>query len=187
MLYPGEMEENHDTFSFMELLQLLDYNKYDVTLLTGGSGDEPEQRICSLDQRVRVLYRGQPENGTCEEKGLYAFSKGKDPSLAAFYKREAKRLFGDARFDYVINLSSEKNVITAMLPFVEHAVYAEYGTSFVDITRISQDLGKQQQIHYLRPGLVYSRKTKDRGGRTGFKIAFGAGSWEKELCCYGES
>ena len=148
LLYPGEMEENHDTFSFMELLQLLDYNKYDVTVLTGGSGDEPEQRICSLDQRVRVLYRGQPENGTCEEKGLYAFSKGKDPSLAAFYKREAKRLFGDARFDYVINLSSEKNVITAMLPFVEHAVYAEYGTSFVDITRISQDLGKQQQIHY---------------------------------------
>ena len=148
LLYPGEMEENHDTFSFMELLQLLDYNKYDVTVLTGGSGDEPEQRICSLDQRVRVLYRGQPENGTCEEKGLYAFSKGKDPSLAAFYKREAKRLFGDARFDYVINLSSEKNVITAMLPFVEYAVYAEYGTSFVDITRISQDLGKQQQIHY---------------------------------------
>ncbi len=187
LLYPGEMEENHDTFSFMELLQLLDYNKYDVTLLTGGSGDEPEQRICSLDQRVRVLYRGQPENGTCEEKGLYAFSKGKDPSLAAFYKREAKRLFGDARFDYVINLSSEKNVITAMLPFVEHAVYAEYGTSFVDITRISQDLGKTTADPLPGPGLLYSRKTKDRQGRTGFKIAFGAGSWEKELCCYGES
>lgn len=160
LLYPGEMEGNHGTFSFMELLQLLDYNKYDVTVLTGGSGDEPEQRICSLDQRVRVLYRGQPENGTCEEKGLYAFSKGKDPSLAAFYKREAKRLLGDARFDYVINLSSEKNVITAMLPFVEHAVYAEYGTSFVDITRISQDLGKQQQIHYQGQNFYIAERQK---------------------------
>ena len=162
LLYPGEMEGNHDTFSFMELLQLLDYSKYDVTVFTGGSGDEPEQRICSLDQRVRVLYRGQPENGTFEEKGLYAFSKGKDPSLAAFYKREAKRLFGDARFDYVINLSSEKNVITAMLPFVENAVYAEYGTSFVDITRISQDLGKQQQIHCQGQDFYIAERQKIR-------------------------
>ncbi len=170
LLYPGEMEENHDTFSFMELLQLLDYNKYDITVLTGGSGDEPEQRICSLDQRVRVLYRGQPENGTCEEKGLYAFSKGKDPSLAAFYKREAKRLLGDAWFDYVINLSSEKNVITAMLPFVEHAVYAEYGTSFVDITRISQDLGKQQQIHCQDQDFYIAERQKIREAGPSLKL-----------------
>ncbi len=147
LLYPGEMEGNADTFSFMELLQLLDYSKYDVTVLTGGSGDEQEQRICSLDPRVRVLYRGQPENGTCEEKGLYAFSKGKDPSLAPFYKREAKRLFGDAKFDQVINLSDEKNVITAMLPFVDHAAYAEFGKRFADVTRIGKELEKQQQIH----------------------------------------
>ena len=170
LLYPGEMEGNHDTFSFMELLQLLDYSKYDVTVFTGGSGDEPEQRICSLDQRVRVLYRGQPENGTCEEKGLYAFSKGKEPSLAAFYKREAKRLFGDARFDYVINLSSEKNVITAMLPFVENAVYAEYGTSFVDITRISQDLGKQQQIHCQGQDFYIAERQKIREAGPALKL-----------------
>ena len=185
LLYPGEMEENHDTFSFMELLQLLDYNKYDVTLLTGGSGDEPEQRICSLDQRVRVLYRGQPENGTCEEKGLYAFSKGKDPSLAAFYNREAKRLFGDARFDYVINLSSEKNVITAMLPFVEHAVYAEYGTSFVDITRISQDLGKQQQIHYQGQDFYIAERQKTGEAGSALKLLLVPDSGKKNYAAMG--
>ena len=185
LLYPGEMEENHDTFSFMELLQLLDYNKYDVTLLTGGSGDEPEQRICSLDQRVRVLYRGQPENGTCEEKGLYAFSKGKDPSLAAFYNREAKRLFGDARFDYVINLSSEKNVITAMLPFVEHAVYAEYGTSFVDSTRISQDLGKQQQIHYQGQDFYIAERQKTGEAGSALKLLLVPDSGKKNYAAMG--
>ena len=185
LLYPGEMEGNHGTFSFMELLQLLDYNKNDVTVLTGGSGDEPEQRICSLDQRVRVLYRGQPENGTCEEKGLYAFSKGKDPSLAAFYKREAKRLFGDARFDYVINLSSEKNVITAMLPFVENAVYAEYGTSFVDITRISQDLGKQQQIHYQGQGFYIAERQRTGKAGPALKLLLVPDSGKKNYAAMG--
>lgn len=185
LLYPGEMEGNHGTFSFMELLQLLDYNKNDVTVLTGGSGDEPEQRICSLDQRVRVLYRGQPENGTYEEKGLYAFSKGKDPSLAAFYKREAKRLFGDARFDYVINLSSEKNVIAAMLPFVENAVYAEYGTSFVDITRISQDLGKQQQIHYQGQGFYIAERQKTGKAGPALKLLLVPDSGKKNYAAMG--
>ena len=60
----------------------------------------------------------------------------------------------------MINLSSEKNVITAMLPFVEHAVYAEYGTSFVDITRISQDLVKQQQIHYQGQDFYIAERQK---------------------------
>ena len=47
-----------------------------------------------------------------------------------------------------------------MLPFVEHAVYAEYGTSFVDITRISQDLGKQQQIHYQGQNFYIAERQK---------------------------
>ena len=79
-------------------------------MLTGGSGDEPEQRICSLDQRVRVLYRGQPENGTCEEKGLYAFSKGKE--VVVYLYQQVKE---DGILLYGFNLKEEKDLFLKLI------------------------------------------------------------------------
>ena len=71
-----------------------------------GNGDEKAERLIrSLPSGIRVLYRGQPFNGSAEEIASHdCLMKGKKVEIPhRFYKREARRLFGEAAFDCAID------------------------------------------------------------------------------------
>ena len=67
-MYAGDFSEGDDTEAFLGLAENLDFQKYDVTLLVCGGGDDfAEEQIIGLPAGLRILYRGQPFNGKAEE------------------------------------------------------------------------------------------------------------------------
>ena len=68
LMYAGDFSEGDDTEAFLGLAENLDFQKYDVTLLVCGGGDDfAEEQIIGLPAGLRILYRGQPFNGKAEE------------------------------------------------------------------------------------------------------------------------
>ena len=61
LMYAGDFSEGDDTEAFLGLAENLDFQKYDVTLLVCGGGDDfAEEQIIGLPAGLRILYRGQP-------------------------------------------------------------------------------------------------------------------------------
>mgnify|MGYP000373365743 CR=1 FL=1 len=79
-----------DTEAFLGLAENLDFQKYDVTLLVCGGGDDlAEEQIIGLPTGLRILYRGQPFNGKAEEIAKNElFLKGKIKVFHMLFTRE---------------------------------------------------------------------------------------------------
>lgn len=152
LLYAGDFTEGDVTFSSMALLEYLDYEKYDVTLLAGGDGDdEAELRICNLPKAIRVLYRGQPVNAVPQEKALYEMSLKKgdhstSSELEDFYKREIRRLFGESHFDYAVDLTGKDGLFSRMVSCMENTKVCRFDKRMVDTWRIREELSGQSVI-----------------------------------------
>ncbi|HET7627929.1 MAG TPA: CDP-glycerol glycerophosphotransferase family protein, partial [Bacillales bacterium] len=114
LIYPGGMKDNGITSSFVNLMNNLDYNRYDVTCFTGTPrNQEALKNLAKLNENVRLLFKpGLPvytvtevyKNQLIQNRGERGWL-GKLLFPEAAYKREHARLFGHASFDYVIDFS----------------------------------------------------------------------------------
>lgn len=102
----GKLLTNGITTSFINLLNNLNYDKYDVTvMLTGCSEDNRLKTYTQINPNARVLFRAGTFNMTLFENIIYRFRNRfgmKTPYNAAF-EREWKRCNGDAKYDILVD------------------------------------------------------------------------------------
>ena len=149
LMYAGDFSEGDDTEAFLGLAENLDFQKYDVTLLVCGGGDDfAEEQIIGLPTGLRILYRGQPFNGKAEEIAKNElFLKGKIKDIPhAFYKREARRLFGETKFDCAIDLTGKKSLFSVVAKEMDGVRFFQYNARFVREKQIAKEPAGQQVI-----------------------------------------
>ncbi|KMJ59028.1 CDP-glycerol:glycerophosphate glycerophosphotransferase [Bacillus sp. LL01] len=114
LFYPGGMRDNGITSSFINLMNNIDYNNYDVTIfMATPKAKEVLKNIKKVDKRARFLFKpGLPVYKFSEVyRDRFIHNRGERGLLGKViypekaYKREHKRLFGNARFDHVIDFS----------------------------------------------------------------------------------
>jgi len=114
LMYAGGMIPNGITTSALNLIDNIDYTKYDLTVLCPFSNDPVKQHgFQQINPKARVMFRFGTFNGgylsnrlrlRTLKKGLHSWG-GKFSSQHALWKREWNRCFGDAKFDHVIDFS----------------------------------------------------------------------------------
>lgn len=150
LLYAGDFLDEDITYSVMALAGYLDYEKFDVTLLAGGEGDEKsERKLKSLPGQLRVLYRGQPFNAMPQEKAYHMMAVDGDPEVqepVKLYKREIRRLFGEAEFDYAVDLTGKSLLFSRIFSHMEKTRVCSFDKLLVDTWRIREQLSAQPVI-----------------------------------------
>ena len=103
---------NGITTAFINILNQIDYDKYDVTVIVNGGNDaERTAKILELNKNARVLVKPGASIKTVGEAIKNNFYLQYGPVNKAlkklmpkeFYEREFKRLFGEEKFDYIID------------------------------------------------------------------------------------
>jgi CDP-glycerol glycerophosphotransferase len=114
LLFRGNMDENGITYSYMNLLRLINYDKYDITaVVIKKNNNQVIQKILDLDKNARTLTRVSTWNGTLLEefRNEIILKYGMNNKLCKWifpkkiYQREYRRCFGNCQFDYVIDFS----------------------------------------------------------------------------------
>lgn len=113
LINPGTFISNGITNSFLNLASNIDYEKYDVTILTWPNPKDGIKNILKLPPEVRPFFRFGESIYTKEEevindkikKGRWFKKKSKDAIPMKGWKREANRLVGNLEFDVVIDFS----------------------------------------------------------------------------------
>mgnify|MGYP001091629837 CR=1 FL=1 len=114
IFYPGGMRNNGITSSMVNLLNNIDYNKYDVTCFMGSSRNKQVlNNLEKVPKQVRFLFKvGYPlyelheiyKDEMVKKRGVFREQESKIyPSEA--YENEVQRLFGKCEFDYAIDFS----------------------------------------------------------------------------------
>ncbi|WML30026.1 CDP-glycerol glycerophosphotransferase family protein [Neobacillus sp. OS1-32] len=114
LIYPGGMRNNGITTSFINLMDNIDFQQFDVSIfMQPANSKEVLNNIAKVNKNARFLFRtGQPAYSFAEvyrdkwihNRGAHTrFTKRLYPEKA--YKRDFQRLFGRAQFDYVIDFS----------------------------------------------------------------------------------
>lgn len=114
LMYPGGMKNNGITTAAINLLQNIDYSRYDVTIFINNTNDkEVLTNLDEVNENVRIILRKGPVLTTMSEKYRDAFVKNR--GLNTFiqkllytdsaYQREFRKIFGNSKFDYVIDYS----------------------------------------------------------------------------------
>ena len=115
LLYGGGMLLNGITTSFINLLDHIDYDKYDVTVFSGKIAHIPEkmEMLMRVNKKARTFPRISYTPATFTEQirfylnRIFGFRGGLFDKLypKETYDREFRRCFGDAKFDVVIDFS----------------------------------------------------------------------------------
>jgi len=107
LLYPGPLNPNGVTTSFLALAGALDYSRYEVAVLLP---DEEPNRVyqAMIDRRACLLYRTAPDAFTRAEYAAHARfvqrgSRSPADLPAAAYRRSLDRLVAGKSFDAVVN------------------------------------------------------------------------------------
>ena len=113
LIYPGGMRSNGITSSFLNLMNGIDYSKYQVVCLLDNI-QTPDQikNISAIPKEVSLLFRFEVSNYTIKEHyqdlniHLKGVKKGKEFKYpGSIYQREVNRLLGSKRFDIAIDFS----------------------------------------------------------------------------------
>src|SRR5690606_14902922 len=114
LFYPGGFKNNGITSALINLLDNIDYEKYDITLLaTINKNSEFLNNIQKLNDKVRLVFKVGRVNKTLFEdyRNYITKQRGVRSKLLKIiypdklYKREFKRIFGKTNFDYIIDYS----------------------------------------------------------------------------------
>ncbi|MFF2290328.1 CDP-glycerol glycerophosphotransferase family protein [Peribacillus butanolivorans] len=114
LLYCGGFLNNGITTSAINLLNNIDYTKYNIAIIDKGNyGVVPSQNIVKLNSNVKKFFRVGSMNVTIKEfyKHNYIIKKGlRNEKIHKYipktlYQREFSRLFGNLKFDIVIDFS----------------------------------------------------------------------------------
>ena len=142
LFYPGGMRKNGITTSFLNLMDNIDYDRYDVTLLAEEPKiEEVRYNYDRLNKHVRCLYRTGGTIWSPEEieANRQLFNRDFSSEEAAYYpeqayRRDTNRLLGNMRFDTAIDFSGyslywAKNILEATanryLIFAHNDLYAD--------------------------------------------------------------
>ncbi len=136
------MKVNGITTSFLNLLHILDYKHFDVSVAFGRPSEKGAHGLIDeIPSEVRVLYRRSTHNMTRKEyaryrRGMVFGFKRYDDSA---YRREFVRSFGDTAFDYIIDFDGYNRLYSLLAlqdPQAKTAIwmhndmYAEYEIRF---------------------------------------------------------
>lgn len=114
LIYPGGMKNNGITSSIINLLDNIDHQIYDVTLFTGlNTNPEIIKNLNDINANVRLILRKPPLLASTSEyyRNLLVRNRGIQGTFEKLvypkklYKREFRKTFGDAKFDYAIDFS----------------------------------------------------------------------------------
>ncbi|MEC1862310.1 CDP-glycerol glycerophosphotransferase family protein [Bacillus licheniformis] len=114
LIYPGGMKNNGITSSFLNLMNNIDFDKYDVScFMKTPHSREVLNNINKVNKNVRFIFKpGLPVYTLFDVyKDKLVHNRGANGKLEKkfypedAYLREHKRLFGKSKFDYVIDFS----------------------------------------------------------------------------------
>lgn len=114
LIHPGALYDNGITSSFLNLVNQIDYSKYDVTAFLHESKDkEVLSNFRKINQNVRKMFKPGLPIYTLEENIRDRYLKNDIPNEVVNdnifpeqgYIRESKRLFANTDFDAVIDFS----------------------------------------------------------------------------------
>ncbi|UBH16501.1 glycosyltransferase [Macrococcus armenti] len=114
LMYPGGMINNGITSACKNLLEHIDYNKYDVTIFINNTNNPIVlNNLEEVNPNVRVILRSGPLQSTLLEYYLNSMVRNRG-LISKFeqklypnklYEREMRKIFGNSKFDYVIDYS----------------------------------------------------------------------------------
>jgi len=132
LMHCGSFDNNGITVSAISLLNSLDFDRYDVTITTTGKMTAVKNNnLNKIDKRVKVIHRIGTLNKTIWEGfkhfAIREFPIKPDSFLPVnLYKRELKRIVGDASFDVGIDFGGY-NILWSLLiahgPFKKKIIY----------------------------------------------------------------
>lgn len=113
LIYPGGMRSNGITSSFINLLQNINFDEYDVVCFLDNIGTADQvKNVSFLPENVSFLFRFDIANYTVKERyqdlhiHMHGVKKGKEDKYPQdIYEREVRRLLGGQRFDVAIDFS----------------------------------------------------------------------------------
>lgn len=114
LMYPGGMKNNGITTSAINLLENIDYDRYDVTIfLNNTHNTEILKNLSQVNENVRIILRKGPLLASTSEKyrDIFVKNRGLKSPLEKLaypteaYEREFRKIFGSSDFDYVIDFS----------------------------------------------------------------------------------
>ena len=127
LLSSAKMLDNGITNSFLNLLSMIDYDKFDVTVyLTQDSRKNAalDARVENLRKEIRVLLRKGPISASLDEEirrefCIYLSREKTKKFVDRIYphqvsKREFKRAFGFAEFDYIVEFNGYSPINASM-------------------------------------------------------------------------
>jgi CDP-glycerol glycerophosphotransferase len=127
LIYCGGFLNNGITTSVTNLLNAIDYDQYDVTVMNYAEDDKSERwkNVEKLNKNVKFLHRVGTWNASLTEwyrhalilrRGVYSkFMQKIVPSK--MYRRELERIIGNSSFDIGIDFSGYSPFWTAMIAF----------------------------------------------------------------------
>lgn len=123
LLYIGVTRVNGITETFGSLLNMMDYGKFDVSVIAIDSDNPYEhEKLEKINSKARVLMRAGGHCMTVEEavRNEIMVEQGISPETMpyydpAFYEREWRRHVGNSTFDYVINYTGYSPVYAFMM------------------------------------------------------------------------
>lgn len=128
LIYAGELSQNGITHSIYSLLRMIDDSKFDVSVLAV-LHNKNENAIYQIDEKARVLVQTSMCNATLEETEKFQnqleqgeIGNFKDRwKLKKMFQREYRRLYGDTKFDVVIDFNGYSPWYGALFSYVSGA------------------------------------------------------------------
>lgn len=130
LFYIGTLKTNGVTVSLMSLLNLIDYDKYDVSVYFNQNRDKNSIfKLDDFNSAVRMIARVSTYNATTKDEfahGLITqFGLTKKICEKAYpqkmYENEFRRCFGDTEFDYIIDFAGYGSFMPRVILGDHHA------------------------------------------------------------------
>lgn len=120
LISPGELKNNGVTESFLALLDAIDYDKYDVTVLVRTYNKYRDKQL-RINKKANIFYLARVNEYSNKEE-YYAVSKYLNTGckdnievLKRFATRTIRRLFPDTTFDYAIDYNGYSPIIALLI------------------------------------------------------------------------
>lgn len=129
LIYPGGMKNNGITSSAINLLENLDYSRFDVTIFLNRTNNaEVLNNLNNVNENVRIILRRGPLFASLKEMYIVNFirQRGLNKTFEKWlypkkvYERDFRKVFGNSKFDYAIDFSGY-SMFWANLILASHA------------------------------------------------------------------